>query len=55
MKYIHINLPDDYNSVKQIQRGETIFINDNYKYNNEETETIFLQLRSQSASQVSQG
>lgn len=54
MKYIHINLPDEYYSIKRIQRGDTVFINDGYKCGDEVTETIFHQLKSQQAYQVSQ-
>jgi len=54
MKYIHVNLPDEYFCIKQVQCGDTVFINDSYKCANEETETIYLQSKNQQVLRVSQ-
>ncbi len=55
MKYVHINLPEEYFCIKQVQCGDTVFINDNYRCAGEETESIYLQLKNQPVFQASQG
>jgi len=53
MRHIHTLLPDEYNSIKQVEYNGTVYINDNYKFTDEETETICFQLKNQQASQAS--
>lgn len=52
--YIHVNLPEEYDSVKQVKYNGNIYVNDNYKYSDEETDIICFQLKNQQASPISQ-